>query len=86
MSRPSASPKFCDTQSTSLVRTKQGFVTLLVAGVDTDIIYHPTPWRSDELFLHLTLEPITRDVAVRMLRAPTKPLFHSALSLPPFQC
>jgi len=48
-----------------------GAMALLVSGIDTDIIQLLGRWRSDEMFryLHLTAEPITRDLASRMLRA-----------------
>ncbi len=46
-------------------------MALLVSGIDTDIIQLLGHWRSDEMFryLHLTAEPITRDLASRMLCA-----------------
>ena len=48
-----------------------GAMALLVSNVDTDIIQLLGRWRSDEMFryLHLTAEPITRDLSARMLRA-----------------
>lgn len=48
-----------------------GAMALLVSGIDTDIIQLLGRWRSDEMFryLHLTAEPITRNLAARMLTA-----------------
>lgn len=48
-----------------------GAMALLVSGIDTDIIRLLGRWRSDEMFryLHLSAEPITRNLAARMLTA-----------------
>ncbi len=48
-----------------------GTVVLLVAIIDTNIIQLLGWWHSDEMFwyLHLTAEPITANIASRMLHA-----------------